>query len=71
MLTGYPPVIEMLVILSLCGVGLWVLAQITMDDTIRRLIRVVVIVIVCVYVIFFLATMATTLIHSGGVPARR
>jgi hypothetical protein len=71
MLFGFPPVIEMLVILALCGVGLWVLAQIPMDDTIRRIIRVIVIVIVCVYAIFFLATMATGLIHGGAFPTRR
>jgi hypothetical protein len=71
MLTGYPPLIEIFVVLALTAVFLWALAAIPGDATIKGIIRMVAIIIVCIYVIFFLASLATGLLHSGGIPVRR
>jgi hypothetical protein len=71
MLTGFPPLIEIFVVLALTAVFLWALANIPGEATIKGIIRMVAIIVVCVYVIFFLATLATGLVHGGAIPVRR
>jgi heme A synthase len=47
-------VISLILFLVIIGVVLWAITQLPMDDTIRRVIHVVVIVVVVVYVAQFL-----------------
>ena len=43
--------ISLLVVLVLCGLALWALGQFPMDETIARIIRVVIVVFAVLYVI--------------------
>lgn len=46
--------ISILVLLIVVGVGLWAVEQFPMDETIRRIVRVLVIVLVVLYLVNFL-----------------
>ena len=51
-----PFLIQLIVLLVVVGLLLWIVEQIPMDPTIRRIIRVVVIVVVCLYLLQILIT---------------
>jgi hypothetical protein len=61
--------LQILIVLIVVGLLLWVVEQIPMDATIKRIIRVVVIVFVCLWLIYILVGMFPA---SGGIyPYRR
>lgn len=57
-----------LVVLVIVGLGLWVLDQIPIDATIKRIIRVIVIVLVCLWLLWWLISLFP---YGGLVPPRR
>jgi len=61
--------IDIVVVLIIVGLLLWVVEQIPMDATIKRIARVVVIVIVCVWLIYFLIGFLPS--GASFFPARR
>lgn len=49
--------VQIVIVLAVIGLLLWAIAQLPIDPTIARIIRVVAIVAVCFYLIFLLASM--------------
>jgi len=47
-------IINVLVVLIIVGLALWVLDQVPIDGTIKRIIRIIVLVLVAVWLIYFL-----------------
>ena len=50
--------IQIVIVLAICGLLLWAITQFPMYATIARIIRVVVIVAVVIYLLYFLLGMA-------------
>lgn len=55
--------LNLLVLLIFAGLGLWIVSQIPMDETIRKIIRVIVIVVCVVIAVYFLVGLL-----GGGYP---
>jgi hypothetical protein len=56
--------VQVIIILVVVGLALWIIAQIPMDPTIAKILRVVVIVAVCIWLL-------TLLLNLSGVPVIR
>ena len=60
--------VGLIIVLVICGAGLYLIGLLPIDATMKQVIKVIIIVIVVVYVLVFLAGLAG--LSSGWAPVR-